>query len=1115
MKKYSHPKIRMNSINYGPNQTIRIMKLITLLILLSTYSMFANVKAQNISLNVRQAPLKTVLKEIEQQSGYVFWYKTNALNKAGKVNVELKGATLKEALDACFDRQPYTYEIIDQTILVKPKPKTIIERIESFINKINVSGKVIDEQGKPIPGVNISIKGSATAATTDNAGQYSIEAEESSILVFSYIGYDVQEIAVNQRKVINVRLKQSDNQLDQVQVIGYGTTTRRLSTSNVHSIKADAIARQPVNNPLLALQGRVPGLLINQTSGYAGSNVDVTVQGLNSMRSGNEPFYVIDGVPYTPRQINSGVTPGIFPGLGGSTMNFINPADIESVEILKDADATAIYGSRAANGAILITTKKGKAGQTKVDLNMQSGIGHITRRLKMMNTEEYLAMRREAFKNDGTTPGAADYDLNGTWDQSRYTDWQEELLGGNAHFTNAQASISGGTQSTQFLASAGYVKETTVLPGDYNDTKGNVHFNLNHHSPNQRFTFNLSTTYLKDVNKLPPVDLSTYAINLVPNAPALYTESGAINWAPMAGNPSSVTFDNPIALLETQYRAITNNLISNAIVGYQIIPGLQIKSSFGYNLIRTNEYTKTPQTRFSPAVTTNARSAANADKSIESYIVEPQLTYERDFSFGHFDLLLGSTFQQSKSDNLSVRGTTFGSDSQLDNISAASTFSIISKLQSEYRYSAIFSRINYRLKDRYIINLTARRDGSSRFGSENLFNNFYSAGGAWIFSEESFIKNSLRFLGFGKLRLSYGTTGNDQIGDYQFLNLYNNYSVAVPYQQTTGLAPAGHANPYLQWEETNKLNLGLDLGFFSNRLLFNINYFRNRSSNQLLPYPLPFDTGYNSITSNLPATVQNTGLEFLIDAVLVKAGDFKWEASFNLTVPKNKLVDFPGLAQSTLASSYYIGKSISTQKAYDLIGVNPTTGFYEFRAANGNVTNTPSSLTDQTVLINTDAKFYGGFSNTLSYKGFSFDFLFQFNKQTAKTFKFGTANPGNFFGGLYNQPRSILSYWKNPGDVTGYMKISRASLVSTMNSNVRSSQAAYGDASYIRLKNASLSYSLPQSVLQRLKLNQLKVFLQGQNLLTITKFEGGDPETRTAPGYPPLQVYTLGLQLTL
>jgi TonB-linked SusC/RagA family outer membrane protein len=1063
------------------------------------------------------APLKSVLKEIRTQSGYNFIYTERIFEHARPVNIDVKATELDAVLREVFKDQPLSYSIDQKTIIVKVKEDAFFEKVVDRFQAIDVRGRVVDSLGNGLPGASVSVKKSKGSTMTNANGEFYLpNVDENAVLVISYVGYNSRELSAD-ANIGDVVLTMSDSKLDEVQVIAYGTQQKKFSTNTIATVTAKEIARQPVSNPLLALQGRVPGLFIKQGSGVTASNVTVNVQGVNSLSNGSDPFYVIDGVPYTPQFTDYSLMGGAMSGSGGSTFNFINPADIESISILKDADATAIYGSRAANGAILITTKKGKAGKTKIDFNIQNGWGQITRKLELLSTQQYLEIRKEAYTNAGQTvptsasnPTTSNYDLT-VWDQNRYTDWQDILVGGTAKFTDLQGSVSGGSNTTQFVVSYGYHKETTVYPGDLADIKGNVRFNLDHTSPDHKFKYSLSGTYLEDKNTLNSEDLMGRAVLLAPNAPALYKDDGSINWQPLPNNPNISSFrSNPIPLyVTTKYSSKASNLLANNSISYEITPGLILKSTMGFNRLNGNENKILPIAAFRPELATKTRQASYLTKSITSWILEPQLSYTKSFQKSIFDLLIGSTFQQNKSDVLGLTGSGYSSDAQLQNPAAATTVSVNNVSQLLYKYSAVFGRLNYRLLDKYIVNLTARRDGSSRFGSENKFNNFYSVGAAWLFADEDFFKNTLPFISYGKLRGNYGTTGNDQITDYRYLSSLDPYLVDIPYFQTVGLYPTNIANPLLQWEETRKLNFGLDLGILKNKILLNLSYYRNRSSNQLIGYILPSITGFDRIDRNFPATIQNTGLEIQLDVAVLKNKLFSWQSSFNLTIPKNKLVAFPALEESSYASNYILGKSVNIRQLFQFEGVNKTTGLYEFLDSKGQNTSDPSSITDRTVVVNLDPRFYGGWSNTFQYKGFSLDFLFQFVKQIGGNYRFGNA-PGAFNA---NQQTTVLNRWRKEGDIAEIQKISLGANAAIARDAVSASDAAYTDASFIRLKNAAFSYTFPTSSIKIL--SNTRVYVQGQNLITITRFEGTDPETQSVGLLPPLKMLTVGFQLTL
>ena len=1099
-----------------------VMKLTTLLLIITLVQVSAKGFSQNINLDEKDAPLKEVLQSIEKQSGYTFFYDTKDLPDA-KITVQLKNASIDEAVKQSIKGLPLTYKIVKtNVVLTKIEPSNKSSDLPP--PPITVHGNVTDEKGQPIPNASVRVKKTGLGTITNEKGEFTLKnIDENAVLVISFIGYLTKEVnAIGD--LSNIKLEVSNGKLDEVKVIAYGTSTERLSTGDVTTVSAKEIGEQPVNNPLLALEGRVPGMIITQNNGLPGSAVTVMIRGQNSINNGTYPFYVIDGVPYMSSLLPSVGTilgndgQGGQGGLGnvsGNPLNYINPADIESISVLKDADATAIYGSRAANGAIIITTKRGKAGATKVDVNADDGWGKVASKLDVLNTAQYLEMRHEALNNDGITPSLSngDYDLL-LWNTARYTDWQKELIGGTSHYNDRQVSVSGGNASTQFLIGGGFHSETSVFPGNFDDQKGSLHFNINNVSSNQKFHIQFTGSYLVDNNKLPGTDLTRLAILLPPDAPALYNPDGSLNWTPGPnGYNTWPGGSNPLAYLNQKYSSLANNLVSNAVVRYIVLPGLEISSSFGYTNTQVDESNTTPAISHDPALLPyygiSARTSSYVHNSTQSWIVEPQATYTRNVGKGKFSALIGATINQNTNSGQVLNATGFNSDLQLENPSAASVVSVFSTLNSVYKYSALFGRLNYNWNDKFLVNLTSRRDGSSRFGPANQFHDFEAAGLGYIFSEEAFVKRAIPFLSFGKLRGSYGTTGSDQIGDYQFMDLYQTiYNYGAPYQTTTGLQVINLYNPNLAWELTKKSEGSLVLGFLNDRILLTTSYFQNRSSNELVGYSLPSLTGFLSITTNLPAVVRNSGWEFLLNTTNVKSKDFQWTSSFNLSIARNKLVSI-----SSGMNSYYteiVGHSLSTALLYHFLGVNPATGEYQFSTAKGDVTSTPAS-TDATILKDLNPKYYGGLQNSISYKRFQLDFLFQFVKQIKANYLFGEY-PGS--EGT-NQPAWILNRWQQPGDIANIQRFNSNSSLNQQYSDANGSDAAYSDASFIRLKNLSLSWQMPNGWTKAAHLQNLRVYIQGQNLLTITHFKGLDPENGGTGSLPPLTMFTAGLQITL
>ncbi|MEH6705550.1 SusC/RagA family TonB-linked outer membrane protein [Galbibacter orientalis] len=963
-----------------------------------------------------------------------------------------------------------------------------------------IKGVVTDSGGTPVQGASVRIKGTSTGTFTNSEGVFYLEATPTDVLILSYIGFKKLEVIVGSSEELSLVLEEDVTDLGAVTVnAGYYSVKERERTGSISSISAADIEEQPVTNVLATMQGRMPGVYITQDSGVPGSGFQIQIRGQNSLRSdGNMPLYIVDGVPFTTQSMESFYTGEAVPGII-NPLNNIDPTSIASIEVLKDADATAIYGSRGANGVVLITTKKGVAGKTRFQIGYTYGLGRVANFMDLMDTNTYLEMRREAYANDGiiTYPANA-YDVNGTWDQNRYTDWQEVLIGGTSDIIDATGSVSGGSEHTQFLVNGNYHKETTVYPGDYAYNKFGLNSSINHSTHDEKFKVHLTAGYTIQNNNLPGLSFMTDIYQLAPNAPALYQEDGTLNW-------ENSSWENPYSVFETSYESKTNSLISNLLLSYEPIDGLEFKTSLGYTNNQFFDQMLRPSTVYDPAyeITSEFSNAYKNQVHFNSWIVEPQVSYKKEFSAFKTQLLVGGTFQKQVSSQLVHSTSGYASNSLLGNMTAASFINIATDDQTEYKYNAIFGRLNTSLFNRYFINITGRRDGSSRFGPGRQFANFGAIGIAWLFSEESWLEN-LNFLSYGKLRASYGTTGNDQIGDYQYLDTYtisgNSYNgIAV-------MEPSRLFNPSFSWEENKKLEVAMETGFIKDRLFLTVAYFKNRSSNQLVGIPLPGTTGFSSIQANLNATIENKGWEFTLRSEQFKNEDFSWSTTFNLSVNRNRLVSFPGLETSTYSNSYVIGEPLNISKVYQYEGLDSQTGLYQFKDFNDDDLLTREN--DREAIIRFDPDFFGGIQNSIRYKGLSVDFLFQFVKQDRYT---GEHSMG-MAGRMGNQLNLLQDRWKQPGDIATFQPYS-----SGANSELRSrylnysqSNAVLDDASFIRLKNIAISYQLPRNILHGVTCS---IVLKGQNLLTFTDYEGLDPEANFTNSLPPLQVLTTGIQL--
>jgi len=1063
-----------------------------------------------VSITGGKTTLRDVFRSIKKQTGMYVMYSVGAsqISQDEIVSMNFKETRLDDLFEYLFKGKNLQWKYNNNVIVISAKEERVIPKndSDSSITSIAVSGTVTDAKGTPLARATVIVKGTGDGTTTDEAGKFTLsKISKDAVLVVTSVGFEPREIAVRGKSIL-VQLNVDVNELDETVVMAYGTTTKRYNTGNITTIKAETIEKQPVANPLQAIQGRVPGLFISQNTGMPGGGFSVQIRGRNSITNGNDPFYVIDGIPYSSQTL--GTINGAL--RGGNPLNFINPSDIESIDVLKDADATSIYGSRAANGAILITTKKGKPGATRFDVNIYSGIGKVTRRMDLMNSQQYLEMRHEAFRNDGASPNPnRDYDLT-FWDTTRYTDWQKVLMGNTAHFTDAQVSVSGGNQNTQFLIGGGYHKETTVFPKAKPDNKYSARLNINNRSSDGKFKLALTANYIVDKNRVELLDLTRQAIFLPPVAPALYKSDGSLNWAPISAG-SAGTWTNPLNDLGVEYNGNTANLLANAALGYSIAKGFEINVNAGYTNLRTDEISTTPSTINDPGNPPISGSSQFNSTRINSWIIEPQANYRLSIGGGNLSVLLGATFQQNSNDGQNVSARGYTNDALLKNIKAAGSITIESITSAVYKYNAFFGRVNYNWNDKYLLNLTARRDGSSRFGPEKQFANFGAMGAAWIFSNEDFFKKNLPFLSFGKLRGSYGTSGNDQVGDYRFLDVYT--STQYNYQGIQGLYPANLFNPELAWEVNKKLEAGIELGFLKDRIFLSASYFRNRSSNQLVTTPLAAMTGFQDIASNLPASVQNSGVEILLNSQNILTKDLEWSTSFNISVPRNKLLEFPNIENTSYNFNYIVGQPISIRKVFHVVGVDPETGIYQFADSKGGTTASPSSRRDRIAIVDNAPKYYGGVENSVRYKSLSLTFFVQFVKQTGQNI---WASYSLVPGMKANMPQDMLERWKHPGDNAKYQMLTQtyAAAADAYNYIQGVSDFVYSDASYVRLKNISLSWQIPQKIRNGMHLQNARVYFQAQNVLTITNYLGFDPETQGIL-LPPLKVFTMGIQLTL
>ncbi|MBB5637263.1 TonB-linked SusC/RagA family outer membrane protein [Pedobacter cryoconitis] len=993
-------------------------------------------------------------------------------------------------------RNPYqirTFLLLVITLLSLPEYNLFAQTSGQLI-----TGTITDSYGKPLPGATIRITNTNTSTLTDKEGHFTIKTTtQSGTLTITFISFNTRKIPFNPsiKYPLKIILETNESTLNEVQVIGYGQTTRRLNTGSISAITAVQIEKQPVANILSALSGRMPGVFVQTTNGLPGGNINVQIRGKGSIAAGTNPLYIIDGVPMDANAAGLSASIGASNIAGvTSPLNSLNPADIENITVLKDADATAIYGSRATNGVVLITTKKGKAGKTQVELNVSKGINQVANYPRLLNLEQYLQIRREAFANDGQIPSndpdSPNYapDLT-VWSQTESTDWAKHFLGNTGQMTNMQLSISGGDESTNFNFGGNYRTEGTILPGNSNYKRGGLRGTFQHTSKDKKFYFQFANSLNLDDNQLYNPSLSFAAGLLLPPNYPVYESPGVFNW--YAGT-------NPTSEISARSKTRTDNTISNVLMRYTVSSGLAFRISAGYNKNNLNQIQLYPASSLYPGTDNYSIFGTNSNRSI---IFEPQVDYLKAFKNSSISLLMGGTYQNKVTEGQMLNGSAFSNEGLMENISSAGTITGRTNTYTQYKYVSVFGRVNYVWKDRYVVNATIRRDGSSRFAEGNQFGNFGSLGAAWLFADEPWIKNRLSFLSYGKLRSSYGLTGNDQITDYQYLSAYGN--AISPYQGVNGLMPSRISNANFHWETTRKLEFAVELGFLNNRILLNVNHYRNSSDDQLVNYAIPRMTGFASYQANLPAVIRNTGWEVELNTKNIEGRKFSWSSSFNITMPKTLLKSFEGFETSSYAQILQLGYDISRVYGTNLT-VDPATGKAVYGTAPGS-----ADVFDYFTIGKQTPDFYGGLGNTFQYGNWSLDLFFQFAKQMGRGGLSSIGQPANNYA-------VILNRWQNAGNITD---IPRAS--NTYDSKFQYSQANYFNTSYLRLKNVGLSYSFPKALLDHINLQQLRIYAQGQNLWTYWDKNAAilDPESgafnNVQNNIPPIKSFVIGLQLTL
>lgn len=964
---------------------------------------------------------------------------------------------------------------------------------QAWAQSRTVTGTVITENGIPLPGVGVTVKGTNVGTYTSSDGNFTITVpSDEAVLVLKFLGYSTQEVRVGNRASVNVRLQEDNRALSEVVVTGYGVQQKREVTGSISSIKGEAIANLPMQSFDRAMQGRAAGVQVTATSGAPGGGINVRVRGVGSINAGSQPLYIVDGV-----QVASG---SLGTQASNNVLNSINPNDILSIEVLKDAATAAIYGAQAANGVVIITTKGGQRGKTQLNVSYQEGIVENIRTIPTLTAAELATLKVEGFQNrfnrvgpsatNGTSlEDARQRAINIYGDPAtvQNTNWQDAMYRTGKNRI-VDISTTGGDDKTRFFLSGSYnLNEGQVIKSDFE--RGTVRLNVDHKA-SEKVSFDAKISLATTTQNGAIADGASInspffaALFILPNQP-IYNEDGSFN-APLPG-----TFGyNPVQSVQYETRKLVRNQsVSSLAVNYNFTNKLRWRSFAGvdYAIARDDNY----RDAIVPQFAATGGSAFAAARTLLNWNTNHTLNYATTLNEDHSLSFLGGTeFKVEENEVFTASGQNFP-NGLFRSLQNAATPSAVSGFYTTWRLGSFFANAKYDYKDKYMASATARYDGSSRFGINNRWGLFYSGAVAYRLSSEEFMKD-ISFLDDLKFRLSYGVTGNANIDNFASRALFGGGGeyISPAGAVVAGIRPTQLGNDNLSWERAETWNLGMDFAILNSRISGSVEVYDRKNKDLLLDAALPNDSGFGTISRNVGA-VLNQGLEVEVTTVNVDASDFKWSTSFNVSFLRNEILALDG--RETIGNTLRVGSPVSIYWYPEYAGVNPADGRAMFYDTLGNITYTPQAR---------DAKFagsplpkgFGGLTNTISYKGLSLEVFFQSqwgNKNLNNTAFFHEASGGTG----WNQATSQLNRWQSPGDITAVPKAYEGGEPGVNHQRASIFTTKYmEDASYIRLKTVTLSYGLPPSLLDRINVRSLNLFVTGVNLATWTSYSGFDPE---------------------
>jgi len=1114
---------------------------ILLFLVAGTLNVFASLsysETAKISLDMRKSTVYEVLSVIEKKSAFYFTYNSQQINDQRQVSIHADNRLITEILDELFKGENVRWSINDKHIVLYKEETRIIEIAQQTKR---VTGVVVDTNGEPIVGANILEKGTTNGAVTDLDGRFTLEVRNNATLQVSFIGYISQEISTSSgSSSLTIRLLEDAHALDEIVVVGYGTMRKSDLTGSTASVKSDVLAQRTVTSFNQALSGKISGVSISTNSGRPGGRATVRIRGSSSISVTNEPLYVVDGVILNVSTLTNGTSP----------IDYFNPNDIKSVEVLKDASATAIYGARGANGVVMITTKRGEGvSGTVVEYDTDFGVGVLPKKLEVLNAEEFLRLEELAYTNaqkydptgfasgkytdprtKRTNPRLFDSNGNPLYD----TDWQDEAIR-DAFSQTHQITLSSTKGKDSYGLSVGYRNDNGLIVNSWLKRYSGRFFIDSEVSKwltiGGSLTYNYQQERQTDAMGDGGITVGRQIVEELPIIPVKYSDG---TWAGNNDYPGMEGGNNPVHVATDRVLSLsTQSMIGNVYANITFMEGLELRSIVGSNIInQKSEYYGGRQLIWISSP--NGSASINNNRN-NSWQFENYLTYNKTFAEIHrLTAMAGISWQHVDNASSLASGRGFSDDFfKYNNLGVATTQTASSSVNA-YGLNSYFSRVNYNLKDRYLITYTARVDGSSKFGSANRYAFFPSGGVAWRMSEEPFMK-SVKFISNLKPRISYGVTGNSETGAYASQGGLGNYTIILSGAQASGIGVSTLANPELKWEKTAQWNGGIDIGLFDSRINIEADVYYKKTTDMLLGAPVPASSGYTSITKNI-GSMENKGFELSVNTVNISTNDFTWETTFNISFNKNKVLQlndgnddiFPG--PDILSSSNNIiraGEPVGSFYGYKRLGTWSTSEEAEaarYGKKPGDLKlwdkNNDGQINDADRLIIGKGvpDGYGIFLNKFRYR--NFDLIFELQYMFGNDILDISKHSAEDRTGIANSYRTVLNAWtpENQNTMIAEIRPTGAGYTTNIDSHF------VEDGSFLRGRNLLLGYTFPRNVLQSLHLRNLRIYGSIQNLFVLTKYSGYDPEVSDAVqsfsqgitvfGYPKPRTFTLGLNVS-